>query len=143
MKSTIEEQLLLQDVVSRYVHLVDHAAWDRLDEVFVPDAVVDFTNFAPYIPVLRGLPAIVEQFRGMKHPIAHHAVNVVVTGSPTEATRELTSKLLIVMEDHKVYVGEYRDVMTETPAGWRVQHRVGTRPFRVGGAPPSPFDNPS
>ncbi len=38
----ISDRLELQDVVHAYSHAVDARDWDALDEVFVPDAVIDY-----------------------------------------------------------------------------------------------------
>jgi hypothetical protein len=137
----VEARLDLQDLVSLYVHLVDHSAWDRLGEVLHQDAVIDFRNFAPYIPVLEGLPAIEKFFREMEHPIAHHGLNPLVTAGPDEGSHRVTSKILIVMRNKDVYVGEYRDVAVRTADGWRFTERVASRAHRLGKALPSPFDS--
>ena len=38
------DRVEIVEVLSRYAQFVDERAWDRLDEVFVPGAVIDFTN---------------------------------------------------------------------------------------------------
>ncbi|MGH3757470.1 nuclear transport factor 2 family protein [Actinophytocola sp.] len=126
----------LHDLMSRYVHLVDHSAWDRLDEVFTDDAVVDYRNFAPYIPRLEGLAAIQDYFGSMEQPIAHHTVNSLITAAEDRDLRRITSKIVLVMRDRQIYVGEYRDRVARTDRGWRFTERLAARPFRLGNSLP-------
>jgi hypothetical protein len=39
----ISDRLELEDLMVRYSHAVDTRQWDLLDEIFTPDAVIDYT----------------------------------------------------------------------------------------------------
>ena len=89
-KRSAEDILAIQAVVVRYGFLIDDREWDRFDEVFTEDAVVDFrdqsaqppTGLAPIV----GRAEIVRQFRDvLTHPYQHMLVNHVIEDvSPDE-----------------------------------------------------------
>ena len=67
----------VHQLLGLYGHIVDAAAWDRFEELFVDDAVLDFTGVrAPR--VFEGIEEIREYFREANHPSAHHVTNIVV-----------------------------------------------------------------
>ena len=67
----------VHQLLGLYGHIVDAAEWDRFDELFVHDAVLDFTGVrAPR--VFEGIEDIREYFRQSNHPSAHHVTNIVV-----------------------------------------------------------------
>ena len=69
--------ILIHQLLGLYGHVVDAAAWDRFEELFVADAELDYTGVrAPR--VFRGVDDIREYFRGANHPSAHHVTNIVV-----------------------------------------------------------------
>jgi len=88
----------VHQLLGLYGHIVDAGRWDRFDELFVPDAELDYTAVrAPR--VFHGVDEIRGYFEAGNHPSAHHVVNIVVWE-----------------EDGEV----------KTPEGWRVQRRVCT-----------------
>ena len=59
----------IHQLLGLYGHVVDAAEWDRFDELFVPDAELDYTGVrAPR--VFRGVEEIREYFRDANHPSA-------------------------------------------------------------------------
>jgi hypothetical protein len=45
MTLSIENRLLIHELLSRHGHLMDRGEFDRLDELFTPDVVYDLTDF--------------------------------------------------------------------------------------------------
>lgn len=40
----ISDRLEIQDLLSRYSYAIDDGDWDALDDVFMPDAVIDYSE---------------------------------------------------------------------------------------------------
>lgn len=41
----ISDRLELMDLMVRYSHAVDNRAWDDFDDIFTPEAIIDYTAF--------------------------------------------------------------------------------------------------
>lgn len=119
------DRLAIHEVLALYGHLVDERQWDALGRVFTTDVVYDATDFA--MPVTRGLRELVAEWTsdaGMaRHPLAHHATNIVVTEEPDGTVRVL-SKGIGVGAGGRVGSVTYRDVAVPTAEGWRLAERV-------------------
>lgn len=122
----VDDHLQITDLVSRYIHLVDDAAWDRLHEVFAEDGVCDFQTFG--LPRLTGVDAIRDYFTTFNHPMAHHAVNTIIDFDEGGASATVRSKMLLSMHSGAMWSGEYRDRVVRTDAGWRFAERTAIRP---------------
>ena len=115
----------IHQLLGQYGHIVDAKEWDRFDELFEPDAELDYTGVrAP--GVIRGLAAIQDYFRDANHPSAHHVVNIVVYEEEGEV--RVRSKFFApytrpTHEPKRWYGGDYDDVVVPTPSGWRFARR--------------------
>ncbi|HEY3005748.1 MAG TPA: nuclear transport factor 2 family protein [Kribbellaceae bacterium] len=120
----------INQLLARYGHLIDAGSWERFDEVFVPDAVLDYRNCSMNVlDVLHGLDAVVAVFRAANHPSAHHCTNVYVYED--DGAVRVKSKWFVPYtrerhQPHRWYGGDYDDVVTRTEAGWRIQSRTCT-----------------
>ena len=115
----------VHQLLGQYGHVVDAQEWDRLDELFVSDAELDYTGVrAP--GVLHGVNAIRDYFRDANHPSAHHVTNIVVYEEGGEV--RVRSKFFApytrpTHEPKRWYGGDYDDVVVRTPGGWRFAKR--------------------
>lgn len=116
------DRLALHELAALYGDLIDAKDWPGLAEVFTEDAVFDMSDIG--LGKFRGLTAIQAHMAATdRHPSAHLIVNVrVVDGAPIE----LHSRVIGVLADRRVGVGNYRDHVERTPAGWRIRHRIFT-----------------
>jgi hypothetical protein len=110
----------LQQLLSRYCHIVDTTAWDELDHIFTDDASV---TVAGVYPTATGLAALRELYARMNHPIAHTSSSVIVV-EDGDARARLASKWVTVRVDGSTGTGVYEDVVERTPVGWRIRERV-------------------
>jgi len=121
----LADRLALHELLQLYGHLVDDRAWELLDLVFTAEAVYDATDFG--MPVTRSLEELVAEWtseEGMRrHPLAHHATNVVVS-EDADGTVRVRSKGLGVGPGGRVGSVTYDDVAVRTAAGWRLAKRT-------------------
>ena len=113
--------LAVQDLLARYGHVVDDAAWDSLGDVFSPDAVFDLQAFGR--GTARGVAELRACFESLDHPDAHHTTNVVIQPDGDNRAR-VRCKYLVVMRDGTTRSGEYRDDVVRGSLGWRLQRRT-------------------
>jgi 3-phenylpropionate/cinnamic acid dioxygenase small subunit len=120
--------LLIHQLLGYYGHVVDDHDWDRFDELFTPDATLDYTR-AGAPGVLHGIEEIRAFFRDTNHPSAHHVVNIVVTQDGGKV--RVRSKFFVpyTRDTHtpkRWKGGTYDDVVVPTAAGWRFAFRACT-----------------
>ncbi|HEU5265884.1 MAG TPA: nuclear transport factor 2 family protein [Jatrophihabitans sp.] len=122
----VTDIVLINQLLAHYGHLVDAAAWDRFDELFLDDAELDYR--AVNVPeVLHGLAAIQAFFATANHPSAHYCTNVYVYTE--DGTVRVKSKFVApytraTHDPHRWYGGDYDDVVERTRAGWRFRSRT-------------------
>jgi len=110
----------LQQLLSRYCHIVDAKAWDQLDQIFAADASVTVAGVYPTSTGIEDLRAL---YARMNHPVAHTSSSVIVVDSGS-ATARLASKWVTIRADGLTGTGVYEDVVVRTPEGWRISERV-------------------
>jgi 3-phenylpropionate/cinnamic acid dioxygenase small subunit len=116
--------VLIHQLLGRYGHLLDARDWDGFGELFVADASIDYRSSSGQVE-RAGREAIVEWFRSVAHPAAHHVTNIVVDERPADPDRvAVHSKFLApyTRAEHapkRLYGGDYHDVVTRTADGWR------------------------
>ena len=119
----VADRLELHELPGRYGDAIDDRAWDRLDDIFTPDAVFDLTDLGA--PRCEGLDAI-KRFMDEEadHPRTHMMTNIYADETPTGV--QLRFRIVALLGGGKVGTASYYDDVVKTPAGWRVQHRVVT-----------------
>jgi hypothetical protein len=119
------DRLAIHELMSLYGHLIDQRRWADLDQVFTDDVVFEGVE-----ETTRGLREKVAVWTSpeaiTRHPLAHHATNVVVTEGSDGVIRVI-SKGIGVRESGPPGSVVYEDVVTKTAAGWRISQRKATR----------------
>ena len=125
----VADRLAIHELLGLHGHLIDERRWDELGLVFTDDVVYDASDFG--MPVTRSLGELVAEWTseaGMaRHPLAHHATNIVVDASATDGTVRVRSKGIGVGPGGRVGSVVYRDVVVRTAGGWRLAERICTR----------------
>jgi hypothetical protein len=109
-------------LLGRYGHVIDERRWSDMELVFTDDVRYDSTDFGG------GITHTLDELRALwsgdesRHPLAHHATNIVVTEDPDGVVRVL-SKGIGVGRKGRVGSVVYRDTVVRTEAGWRLSHR--------------------
>jgi hypothetical protein len=115
-----EDFVELQQLLSRYCHIVDAKAWDQLDQIFAADASV---TVAGVYPTTTGIDELRSLYARMNHPVAHTSSSLIVVESGP-ATARLASKWVTVRAEGLAGTGVYEDVVVRTANGWRISERV-------------------
>ena len=122
---TIDDRVALADLVALYADVVDTRTFQRLDEVFVPGAVLDTGRGER-----RGLEEITAAMQRLHHyeATSHLLGQQVLSGGPDTArgvTYCQAHHLLVegdVRTDRVMHI-RYLDDFARTPQGWRIRHR--------------------
>ena len=119
--------LAIHELLALYGHLIDERRWDEFDRVFVDDVVYDATDFE--MPITRSLAELVAEWTSeeglARHPLGHHATNIVVT-EDDDGTVRVLSKGIGVGGGGRVGSVVYRDVAVRVEVGWRLASRAVT-----------------
>ena len=121
MKLSLEDKFDIHELISRYGFMIDHKNFDRLNEIFTQEAILEFVGF-DFEPC-HGLSAIQQMMRNStQHPLAHHSTNVVI--DVIESQVQVLSKGIGVGHQGKVGSVTYTDQLESTTNGWRIAHRL-------------------
>ena len=131
--------LAIHQLLAWYGHCLDDEEFDRLAEVFTPDATVFFVGRDR--PPIEGIAAIVDFFTGAAGSSAHHVSNIVVRAERGDV--HVKSKFFVPYtrpehDVHRWYGGTYDDVVIETDDGWRIRRRLVTGRWQL-----TPVDGPA
>jgi hypothetical protein len=131
MKLTADDMVGLLQVQSLYGHVLDCFLWDKLDEVFAPDAVYDCSDVD--LPIVRGM----DEIRAMLIPLQegpnrdkihnHVTTNPAVIAVGDDGVVKMRSKYIVATDRPFMAFGEYEDDMVKTADGWRIKYRKTRR----------------
>jgi hypothetical protein len=122
----ISDRLEIEDLLIRYTRAIDSGDWDRLDEVFTPDAEIDYTEsggIADSYPAAKAwlaevLPAF---FPKRMHSLAQ--VDLAVDGDEASCTAYFHNPMVTADAEGNESVvelgGLYHHSLIRTPQGWR------------------------
>lgn len=130
----LSDRQQIQDLMVAYCYAIDRKQWHELDEVFTPDAVIDYTEMVGF----RGNLAATKEFlqRGLAQLVAYqHSISTtqIRIQGDTAAGRTLCFNPMVIEANglkQTMFVGLwYRDTFVRTPAGWRIRERYEERCF--------------
>jgi hypothetical protein len=124
----------IQDVMVAYCYAIDHKNWDELDEVFTPDAVIDYSEMIGFRGNLAEtkvfLAKALGQIKSYQHSIS--TSQICVEGDRAHGRTLCFNPIVIDVDGTKqtMFVGLwYRDVFERAPQGWRIRERYEERCF--------------
>jgi hypothetical protein len=128
MDLTPDDRLDIHEVIALHGHLADTGAYDRFDEVFTSDLVVDAADVGraplpagdPRRPRLDAYIAAAHRI-GPGSTLALHVTNTVVRSDGDGAQAWSTG--IAVREDGSIAGYTYEDQLVRTGRGWRIRHR--------------------
>jgi hypothetical protein len=130
----ISDRLDIQDLQTSYSHAIDFRRWDELDDVFTPDAFIDYTVFGgpkgTYPEIKEYLRNTMPIFSGYYHMVA--TSKVTIDGDTATGVTICHNPMVLGEGDQEqVFVCGlwYHDTYVRTPAGWRIKERVEEKTY--------------
>jgi ketosteroid isomerase-like protein len=125
----ISDRLEIEDVLARYSHAIDRHDWSRLDDVFTPDATIDYTEFGGPRAALAEIKVFLQKVLPM-HAGHYHLVAtslITVEGDSAEAHSVCHNPMVLDRGDGRAHVYVcglwYHDLLVRTEVGWRIHER--------------------
>lgn len=137
MPRTLEEivdRLEIQDLLVSYSHAIDFRRWDELDDVFTPDAFIDYTVFGgpkgPYPEIKEYLRNTMPIFSSYYHMVSTSKIEIE-GDTGTGVTICHNPMVLGEGKNEQVFVCGfwYKDKYVRTPEGWRISERVEEKTY--------------
>jgi hypothetical protein len=127
---TVSDRLEIDDLLTAYTVAIDTGDWNRLDDVFAPDAWIDYTASGgiagPFPQVKAWLAETLPVFTAMQHYVAQRQVRL--DGDHAEVRAYLLNPLVIDREDgsrwQRLIGGVYVHDLVRTGQGWRSRKLV-------------------
>lgn len=124
----MSDRLEIQDLLASYCDAIDSRNWDALDNIFTPDAMIDYTEAGGARGNLSETKAYLDKalkpFTGMQHMLGLPMIKI--SDDTSTARTPLFNPMVIEREGshHVFFVGLwYRDTLIRTEQGWRIQTR--------------------
>jgi hypothetical protein len=139
------DRLAIQDAIARYAVAVDSRRYDDLDELFLPDARVDFTAFGGPCAAPQEIKTFLRDslaiFRRTQHLMGLPVITI--DGDRATARTPCTNPMVIDDADGTTKVWLiglwYDDELVRTETGWRFSSRRQERCYSVIGLPDTPL----
>jgi len=141
----ISDRMEIQDLMVAYCYAIDRQNWDELDDIFLPDANIDYSEMVNF----RGNRAETKEF--LKEGLAQlssyqHSISTsqIKIDGDTAHGRTLCSNPMVVPlpngDKHVFFVGLwYRDVFVRTDKGWRIKERYEEKCYQYNVPPGVPL----
>jgi 3-phenylpropionate/cinnamic acid dioxygenase small subunit len=125
----ISDRLEIQDLFTRYCYAIDDRDWDALDDMFTPDARIDYTATGGAAGSLAEMKAwlgtALAPFAMSQHMVSHPLLAI----DGDRATSRMILYNPMGMDDGQgnvstFFVGVwYHDTLVRTDGGWRIDER--------------------
>lgn len=126
----ISDRLEIQELLVRYSHTVDTRNWDEWEDVFTPDAIIDYTEMGGTRGHVKETRQFLETAMPMFSSFQHMVANTVLefVDENTVKGRTICHNPMVIDkgngETHVFFCGLwYRDVIVRTEKGWRIKER--------------------
>jgi len=130
----IADRLEIQDLLVSYSHAIDFQRWDELDDVFTPDAFIDYTVFGgpkgSYPEIKEFLRTTMPMFSNYYHMVSTSKIEVD-GDTATGVTICHNPMVLGEGDDQQIFTCGlwYRDKYVRTADGWRIAERVEEKAY--------------
>jgi SnoaL-like domain len=125
----ISDRLEIQDLMVRYSYAIDSRNWDALDDVFTPDAHIDYSVFGGSVGNLAETKAFLTEAMPMFTTLQHMVSGTTIAFDGDTATAKTQCHNPMTMGDTEnpdlmVCGLWYVDKLARTADGWRIEERV-------------------
>ena len=140
----LADRLDIEDVLTRYAWALDSKHFDELDDVFTPDAHIDYTSSGgvagAYPDVKAWLAKVLPHFPAYQHLVTNK--QITITGDQATSRSEFYNPMIMAKPDDTTSIffvgGEYHDQLVRTPDGWRITNRLEKSIWTDGAIPQTP-----
>ena len=127
---TISDRIEIADLLTRYTRAIDTGQWDRLDEVFTPDAQIDYAatggTVGSFPEVKKWLAEMLPMFPRRQHVLGQSEVEL--HGDEADVTAYFLNPMVLPQQDGGELLWEfggfYHHRLVRTPDGWRSRELV-------------------
>ena len=127
----LSDRLEINDLIARYSYALDSRDYDALDELFTPDAVLDYTATGAIKGTLAEMKEFVANaftmFAGTQHLTTQTMIRFSDDGDTAFAKSACHNPMVFGgdLAPRMMIVGLwYLDTLERTPGGWRFKERV-------------------
>jgi len=142
----VADRLEIGQLLVAYSEAVDRRDWDALDDVFTPDAVIDYTELGGIRGDLEAIKGFLRSSLGEEsgklgfmHLLGQ--ARVVIDGDVASARTPCLNPMVLRVpaaercpgddREHVYFCGLwYRDELVRTPGGWRIRDRYEERAYK-------------
>lgn len=125
----LSDRFEIQDLLANYSHAIDTQNFEALDDIFTPDAIIDYTAVGGAKGNLSQTKAYLvkalSKFTGMQHMLGLPQIKIE---GDTASGRTICFNPMVLERDgapQVFFVGIwYVDKLVRTNAGWRIEHRA-------------------
>jgi 3-phenylpropionate/cinnamic acid dioxygenase small subunit len=140
----LADRLDIEAVLTRYAWALDSKQFDELDDVFTPDAHIDYTSSGgeagAYPDVKAWLAKVLPNFPAYQHLVTNK--QITIDGDRATSRAEFYNPMVMAKRDGTTSIffvgGEYHDQLVRTPNGWRITNRVEKSIWTDGAVPQTP-----
>jgi ketosteroid isomerase-like protein len=126
----VEDRLEIDDLLTRYAAAIDAKQFDMLDDVFTPDATIDYTSAGgirgSYPEIKQWLADTLAMFPMTQHLVTNRAVTI--SGDTATSRAHFYNPMGLPNDDGGLTLffvgGYYNDQWQRTAAGWRITERI-------------------
>ncbi len=111
----------IHQTLALFAHAVDNKETDALSLVFTDDVTIEIGVGKG--TVLHGLDAFRDYVRRLPADAADHQTVDTIILVDSDGTVRARSRYLAVRADGSITNGDYLDIVTRTPRGWRINYR--------------------
>jgi hypothetical protein len=132
----ISDRIEIADLLTAYSHAIDSRNWDGLDDVFTPDAYIDYAEMGGSAGTLAEtkefLGKVMGRFSSFQHLVATSKIDF--EGPDRARGKTICHNPMVVDKGegktHVLFCGLwYRDTFVRTEAGWRIKDRYEEKSF--------------
>jgi SnoaL-like domain len=129
-----DDRVAIMDVLARYTAALDTQNWDMLDDVFTPDAAIDYTTSGGekgnFPEIKQWLATVLSTFPMTQHLIGMPAI--WIDGDTATSRTDVFNPMEMEHSGKRslFYVGAvYEDRLVRTEHGWRISQRFERQAF--------------
>jgi hypothetical protein len=124
----IADRLEIQDLLARYSHAIDTCQLEQLDEIFTPEAIIDYSAFGAPRGTLPEIKTFLAKALAL-HSTYYHLVattRIELAGDSATCHSICHNPMVLRGKPDVFYVCGlwYHDSLVRTPTGWRIAGRV-------------------